>query len=294
MKSFTSLVLGISLVVPCSLLSSSVVAAADAPFAGTPAVSKPVASKPAAGKPIAGKPVAGSAAPAAPQAKAAVFEVEADGVAFGMTADQVARLYDRWWDRHFIAKYRKANPGPKTKELDYQLEEQKKILRRVAKFDGLTSTYDKADFREEFAHGNAEAMSSTKVLRRGGGAAEGEAKAIGYTRRFFFFQDKLWKVYDEYRLEPQGPLGADFKDATDRIAASLGPSAKRTRGPASQWESVLFDTGAARVRVVKLAADRVAVVRADNVLTKAVLDGRVKNAPVAQPALDEDTQAALR
>ena len=219
------------------------------------------------------------------------FELEADGVAFGMTADQVARLYDRWWDRHFIAKYRKTNPGPKSRELDYQLEEQKKILRRVAKFDGLTSTYDKADFREEFAHGNAEAMSSTKVLRRGGAP---EGKAIGYTRRFFFFQDKLWKVYDEYRLEAQGPLGADFKDATDRIAASLGPSAKRTRGPTSQWESVLFDTGTSRVRVLKLAADRVAVVRADNALTKAVLDGRVKNAPVAQPALDEDTQAALR
>ncbi|MEY4548171.1 MAG: hypothetical protein RL685_4366 [Pseudomonadota bacterium] len=289
MKSFTSLVLGISLVVPCSLLSSSVVAAADAPFGGAPAASKPVA-----GKPVAGKPVGGSAAAAAPQAPAAAaFELEADGVAFGMTSDQVARLYDRWWDRHFIAKYRKANPGPKTRELDYQLEEQKKILRRVAKFDGLTSTYDKADFREEFAHGNAEAMSSTKVLRRGG-ATESAAKAVGYTRRFFFFQDKLWKVYDEYRLEPQGPLGASFKDATDRIAASLAPNAKRTRGPTSPWESVLFDTGTSRVRVIKLAADRVAVVRADNVLAKTVLDARVKNAPVAKPALDEDTQAALR
>jgi hypothetical protein len=265
MKTSTSLVFGISLAM--SWLSTGIVSAADAPFTGA------------------------AAAPASPQGKSAAFELESDGVAFGMTSDQVARLYDRWWDRHFIAKYRKANPGPKTRELDYQLEEQKKILRRISNFDGRSATHDKAEFREEFAHGNRESMTSTKVLRRGSGP---EGKAVGYTRRFFYFQDKLWKIYDEYRLEPQGPLGADFKEATDRVVASLGPSAKRTRGPTSQWETVTLDAGAARVRVVKLAADRVAVVRADNALTKAVLEGRVKNAPKAEPALDEDTQAALR
>lgn len=278
MKTSTSLVLGIALALPCSLLSSGTVVAADAPFSAATATGAATA--------------AGAAGTAAgQQGKATSFELEADGVTFGMTSDQVARLYDRWWDRHFVAKYRKANPGPKTRELDYQLEEQKKILRRVANFDGRSATHDKADFREEFAHGNRESMSSTKVLRRGSGA---EGKAVGYTRRFFFFQDKLWKVYDEYRLEPQGPLGADFKEATERVVASLGPSAKRTRGATSQWETVTLDSGASRVRVVKLAADRVAVVRADSALSKAVLDARVKNAPKAESALDEDTQAALR
>ncbi|MEO8182220.1 MAG: hypothetical protein ABI895_25575 [Deltaproteobacteria bacterium] len=284
MNSLTSLVLGVRLLVPCVVLSlAGLAAAADPPFAGNPAAGLAGSSPAGAAKTAGAKDPAGAASPA--------FALEVDSVAFGMSADQVARLYDRWWDRHFVAKYRKANPGPKTKELDYQLEEQKKLLRRVTNFDGRTATYDKSEFREEFAHGNGETMSSIKVLRRGSGA---DAKGVSYTRRFFYFQDKLWKVYDEYRLEAQSPLGADFKDATERVAASLGPKAKRTRGTTSQWENVLFDTGAQRVRVIKLAADRVALVRADSALTKAVLDGRAQHAPAPEAGLDPDTRAALR
>jgi len=281
MNSLTSLVLGVRLLVPCALLSVASAAAAADP---------PLASAPAAG--LAGAtPAAPAAAGGAADTAGATFALEADGVAFGTSADEVARLYDRWWDQHFVAKYRKANPGPKTKELDYQLEEQKKVLRRVTAFDGRTATYDKSEFREEFAHGNGETMNSTKMLRRGSGA---DPKAVSYTRRFFYFQDKLWKVYDEYRLEAQGPLGADFKGATDKVAASLGPKAKRTRGTTSQQENVLFDAGAQRVRVIKLAEDRVAVVRADSALTKVVLDGRAQHPPTQEEALDPDTRAALR
>jgi hypothetical protein len=281
MNSLTSLILGVRLLVPCALLSVASAAAAADP---------PPASAPAAG--LAGaSPTAPAAAGGAADPAGATFALEADGVAFGMSADEVARLYDRWWDQHFVAKYRKANPGPKTKELDYQLEEQKKVLRRVTAFDGRTATYDKSAFREEFAHGNGETMNSTKMLRRGSGA---DPKAVSYTRRFFYFQDKLWKVYDEYRLEAQGPLGADFKGATDKVAASLGPKVKRTRGTSSQVENVLFDAGTQRVRVIKLAEDRVAVVRADSALTKVVLDGRAQHAPTQEEALDADTRAALR
>jgi hypothetical protein len=276
--------LGVRLLVPCAVLSvAGAAGAADPPFAGKPAASLAGAS------PATPAALAGAADPAG--AASPGFALEVDGVEFGMSADQVARLYDRWWDQHFVAKYRKANPGPKTKELDYQLEEQKKILRRVTNFDGRTATYDKSEFHEEFAHGNGETMNSTKVLRRGSGA---DAKAVSYTRRFFYFQDKLWKVYDEYRLEAQGPLGADFKGATDKVAASLGPKAKRTRGTTSQSENVLFDAGAQRVRVIKLPTDRVAVVRADSALTKTVLDGRAQHAPTPEEALDADTRAALR
>jgi hypothetical protein len=289
MNSFTSLVLGFSLVVPGVMFGAGLAQAADAPFAGISATNSPAASSPAAGSPAAAP--AGKATGATPAPAMETLELEADGVALGMSSDQIARLYDRWWDRRFVAKYRKANPGPKTRELDYQLEEQKKVLRRVTNFDGRTATYDKAEFKEEFAHGNAEAMTSTKVLRRGTAA---DGKAVSYTRRFFYFQDKLWKIYDEYRLEPKGLLGADFKEATERVAASLGPTAKRTRGPTSQFESVVFDAGTTRVRLIKLAADRVALVRADNTLGKTVLDGRAKNVPPPEPGLDDDTRAAIR
>ena len=229
---------------------------------------------------------------AAPAASAQSVALEADGVTFGMDAEGVARLYDRWWDKHFIPKYQKTNPGPKTRELDFQLTENKKALRRIAQFDGRTTSFDKADFKEEFVHGNGETMTSVKVVRK---PADGGSKPVTYTRRFFFFKDRLWKIYDEYRLDAQSPFGADFKEATGRVEASLGKGAKRTRGPESQFESVVLEQGKSRVRLVKLPSNRVAIVRADEALAKEVLDRRAQQANAAtEPALDEDIQAVIR
>lgn len=269
MKLIASLTLVAALAIPEGL-----VLAADPPLSG-------VASS--AAKPLA----ANKTTPAA------ALPLEADGVAFGMNAEGVAKLYDSWWDRHFVPKYRKANPGPKTRELDYQLDEKKRVLRRVSSFDGRSTSFDKAEFREEFAHGNGETMTSVKVVRRVG--ADASAKGVSYTRRFFFFQNKLWKIYDEYKLDPQGPLGADLKEAAARVEASLGAGAKRTRGPDSQFESVAFETPSSRVRLVKLPSNRVALVRADNALAREVLDGRARlDAQASDATLDADIQAVIR
>jgi hypothetical protein len=257
MKLLSSVMLGVGLVISGA---SGPASAADVPLTGAPA-----------------------------NTDKGVVALEPDGVAFGMDTEAVARLYDRWWDKRFVPKYRKTNPGPKTRELDYQLAEQKKVLRRVVNFDGRATSVDKSDFKEEFAHGNGETMTAAQLQRRGSGG-----KGVSYTRRFFFFQNRLWKIYDEYRLEAEGPLGADFKDATSRVVASLGTAAKRTRGPESQWENVVFDSGPSRVRVVKLPANRVAVVRSDNALAREVLDSRAKHVQTAEAPLDEDIRAVIR
>jgi hypothetical protein len=217
--------------------------------------------------------------------------LEVDGVTFGSSAEDVAKLYDRWWDKHYVLKYRKVNPGPKMKELDFELSEKKKILRRVARFDGRSTSFDKSAFREEFEHNNGETMTSVKVVRP---LAEGSTKGVSYTRRFFFFQDKLWKIYDEYKLEAQGLFGADFKEATAKVEASAGAGAKRTRGPDSKYESVTFEAGPTRLRVVKLADDRIAIVRADAALAKEVLDRRASQAKEPENELDDDIQAVIR
>lgn len=301
MKSLSSVILGIGLA-----LSGGWAVAADAP--GSAAKSGPAkggAEKGAAPKAAAkgsGKATAASAAEAAPAAP--TVALEPDGVAFGMSADDVAKLYDRWWDKQFVQRYQRANPGPKTRELDYDLAERKKVLRRIAIFDGRMTSFDKSEFREEFAHGSDETMISSKLSRSQTNesaakdaivAAAKDAKPVFYTRRFFFYRDKLWKVYDEYRLDAASPFGADFKDATARVEASLGKTAKRTRGPDSQFENVVFDAGNTRVRVVKLPKDTIAIVRSDNALTKEVLDRRVQQAKAPEARdLDDDIQAVIR
>jgi hypothetical protein len=259
--------------------------------------SKKSGSKSTSAKGAAATPAA-SAAPLAP-----TVALEPDGVAFGMSADDVARLYDRWWDKQFIPRYQKANPGPKTRELDFELGEQKKVLRRIAVFDGRTTSFDKSEFHDEFSHGSGETMISSKLSRRASGEDRtvlGEKtgkqpKPIAYTRRFFFFQDKLWKVYDEYRLDESSPFSADFKEAAARVEASLGKSAKRTRAAESQFEAVAFDAGNTRVRVIKLPSDKLAIVRSDSTLTKEVLERRAQQAKTATSAgLDDEIQAVIR
>jgi hypothetical protein len=285
------LILAVGLVLP----QASVFAADGPAAAGKASGGKRAATASATNK--------GAAAPSGTEPTGVpTVALEPDGVAFGMSAEDVAKLYDRWWDKQFVSRYQKANPGPKTRELDFELAEKKKVLRRIAIFDGRTTSFDKSEFREEFAHGSDETMISSKLSRRPPGEEKAvlvekstkDTKAIGYTRRFFFYQDKLWKVYDEYRLDESSLFGADFKDATARVEATLGKSAKRTRGPESQFENVVFDAGNMRVRVVKLAADKLAIVRSDSALTKEVLDRRAQQAKSVDTALDDDIQAVIR
>jgi hypothetical protein len=287
MKVLSSVIVVVGLVLP-----QAGVFAADGPVSTKKAAATSKANSPRKGATPAKGEVAKSEVPAGP-----TVVLEPDGVAFGMSADDVAKLYDRWWDKQFIPRYQKTNPGPKTRELDFELAEKKKVLRRVAIFDGRTTSFDKSEFREEFAHGSGETMISSKLSRRppGDDKLAKDAKPIGYTRRFFFFQDKLWKVYDEYKLDETSPFGADFKAATARVEATLGKAAKRTRGPDSEFENVVFEAGNTRVRVVKLPADKLAVVRSDNALTKEVLDRRTQQAAAADSAgLDDDIQAVIR
>jgi hypothetical protein len=291
MKVLTSVILVAGLVLP-----QAAVSAADAPAAGAKKAKAANAAKNPA-------PASSSARDVAPPAAPTVV-LEPDGVAFGMSADDVARLYDRWWDKQFVSRYQKANPGPKTRELDFELAEKKKVLRRIAIFDGRTTSFDKSEFREEFAHGSDETMTSSKLSRRPPGDDDRpmlsdkpakDTKSVAYTRRFFFYRDKLWKIYDEYRLDEGSPFGADFKAATACVEAALGKAAKRTRGPESQFENVVYDTGNTRVRIVKLPTDKVAIVRSDNALTKEVLDRRAQQAKTAgSAALDDDIQAVIR
>lgn len=287
MRVLSSLIVGIGLLAAGSGVLASEPAKPPAAKAPAPAGKSSQGAAPAKGAPVKGAS-AKAEAPAAP-----TVALEVDGVAFGMSAEDVAKLYDRWWDKQFIPRYQKANPGPKTRELDFDLAERKKVLRRVAIFDGRTTSFDKAEFHEEFAHGSDETMTSSKLVRHQPGEPK-DAKGTPYTRRFFFFQDKLWKIYDEYHLDAASPFGADFKEATARVEATL-KGAKRTRGPESQFENVAFDAGETRVRVVKLASDKIAVVRADTALTKSVLDRRAQQAKAAESTgLDDDIQAVIR
>jgi hypothetical protein len=233
--------------------------------------------------------LAGVPAQPAPAKPFADVSLEPTGIRFGSTTEAIAKLYDRWWNRRFVPLYRQANPGPKTRELDHRLATSKRLLRRVAHFDGVSTSFDKADFREEFAHDNRETMTWAKLTRT---APDGSSRP--FTRRFFFFRDKLWKVYDEHDLGAGSPFGSTFAEAAQRVQTGLGAEAVRTRAPEGRWPSVVFDVGRERIRLLDLSGGRVAVVRFDEELARRVIDRRPPQVTEKAPVLDDSVKAVLR
>ncbi|NRA35268.1 MAG: hypothetical protein HRU17_18220 [Polyangiaceae bacterium] len=139
------------------------------------------------------------------------------GLRFGMSAAKLATFYDKVFDKKFIPKYRKLSPGPRMAALDIELANKKKILRKnLLKFDTVPMGMDKGALRFEFTHGNGESMTKVKLRK-------------GVTRYFFFFNDALWKVYEEHKLRKKGALGKTFDAAVEKVTKQLATAPKTVK-----------------------------------------------------------------
>ncbi len=136
------------------------------------------------------------------------------GMHWGMTSEQIARLYDKIFDKEFVPLYRKVEPGPRMTALDVELKNKKQILRRSkVEFNDTPTGLDQSPLAGEFTYGNHESM--TRVTLRS-----------GTTRNFFFFSDHLWKVYDEHKLRKGGPLGNSFDEAVKILTKKFDTAPK--------------------------------------------------------------------
>lgn len=144
----------------------------------------------------------------APEAKEAIV-LSPEGLRFGMSFKEVAELYDKLLDKEYVPLYRKVQPGPKMNALDAEVQEKKLAFRRSrVDFGALPTGIDQTALAGEYGYKNDEAMMSVKT---GGG-----------TRFFFFFQEKLWKVYDEIPLQEGGEYGASYQDGLQALAKRFG------------------------------------------------------------------------
>lgn len=132
---------------------------------------------------------------------------------FGMSIEQVARVYDRLFDKEFLPLYKKAQPGRQMQALDAELKNKKALIRRnKIEFGDDPTGVDYSPLKGEYTYRNGESM--TKVTHRS-----------GTNRNFFFFSDKLWKVYDEHKLG-KGTLGENFQQAVENLAKKFGAPPK--------------------------------------------------------------------
>jgi hypothetical protein len=154
----------------------------------------------------------------APKAKASGtllkrdFVLAPQGLKWGISFALLAKVYDDAFDAEFVPIYKRTEPGQQMQLLDAELAEKKGVIRRSKVDFGTSPTgVDSGPLNGEYAYNNSESMA--KVMLNGG------------TQRYFFFHtDRLWKVYDEYKLAAGSKLGASFEEAVKALTEVLGGS----------------------------------------------------------------------
>jgi hypothetical protein len=146
-----------------------------------------------------------------------------DGLKFGMTHEEISKLYQKVFDDEYVPLYKKVEPGTRMAELDSELADRKQLLdRNRLEFGALPSGLDNTAIAGEYSYNNGESMTQVKLRS-------------GIQRYFFFFGNHLWKVYDVYKLGKKSKLGADIDAAIAGLQKSFGkPPRLRPADPAAK------------------------------------------------------------
>ncbi|HTQ08368.1 MAG TPA: hypothetical protein VMI54_31150 [Polyangiaceae bacterium] len=172
----------------------------------------------------ADKPAKGGGGPGSVSKKIALSP---EGLKFGMGLEAIAHLYDKVLDDEYLPLYKKASPGPETEALDAEIKQRKAELRRSRVDFGQTPTgVDQTAMKGEYSYANGESMARM-TLRS------------GTERYFFFFNDRLWKVYDEHKLKKGSALGEDYASAIKVLTSKFGAPPKKV--PANPDKDQYFD-----------------------------------------------------
>jgi len=218
-----------------------------------------------------------------PGAVAKKIALAPEGLKFGMSLEAIAKLYDKTFDDEYLPLYKKAAPGPETEALDAEIKQKKAEIRRSKVDFGNTPTgVDQTAVKGEYSYANGESMARL-TLRS------------GTERYFFFFNDRLWKVYDEHKLKKGTPLGDNYASAVKVLQGKYGAAPKKV--PANFDKGQSFDESVwTTPDMVIRALDRdsiMAVAYADRSVQED-LPGRRKNKPKNETAMDPDVASALK
>jgi hypothetical protein len=132
------------------------------------------------------------------------------GMRWGLSLENIAKLYDKQFEDEFTPLYKKAQPGQEMQMLDAELAEKKGLLRRSkVEFGRLPTGVDQGPLKGEYSYNNGETMARVTLKN-------------GTERYVFFFADKLWKIYDEHKQRAGGPLGTTHKEAVQILTKRFG------------------------------------------------------------------------
>jgi hypothetical protein len=137
------------------------------------------------------------------------------GLHWNMNLVKLSKIYELVYDKEFLPLYKKTpEGGPQMKALDAELEDKKQLVRRnVVDFGSLPTGVDQSALKGEYSYGNGESYTHLTVRS-------------GTTRNFFFFKDRLWKIYDEHKLRSGGPYGENWEEAVKVLTKKFGIAPK--------------------------------------------------------------------
>jgi len=142
-------------------------------------------------------------------------EVAPEGLRWGLTLEGITKVYSDYLDASYLKLYRKTQPGPELEALEAEVGDKKKLLKRNLIIFGETPTgIDQTGLKGEYSYRNGESMTRMIVNPT-------------LTRNFFFFNNKLWKIYDEYEVSKGGPLGSNFEEAVTALKKIFGSEPER-------------------------------------------------------------------
>lgn len=181
------------------------------------------------------------------------IQISPSRLRWGLSLQQVAKIYDDEFDIQYRPVYKATEPGVDSQSLDAEVGEKKALIRRTRIDFGTTPTgVDQGPLKGEYSYNNGESMARTML-------------AGGTQRFFFFFNDKLWKVYDEYKLGTK--LGTNWQSAVAALSELFGGEPKMQ--PADQshgraFDEAVWNTTSTQIRAINRDYQKiVAVVFAD-------------------------------
>ena len=208
------------------------------------------------------------------------------GLKFGMSLEQIAKLNDKDLDQEYKKKFLAASPA-QSLQVEEELRDKKAVFRR-SRIDFLDTPtgIDQSALKGEYSYANQESLARMTARTRDDG------KDIP-ARNFFFFNDKLWKVYEEYKLGPKSNLGADFDSAVKKLAKVFGGEPAKVAADFQKGQSfdeAQWKDGEKIIRAVD-RGDTLGMVFVDKSIQESLPKLRTHQI-VDQHELDKDVKAA--
>jgi hypothetical protein len=208
------------------------------------------------------------------------------GLKFGMSLEQIAKLNDKDLDGEFKKRFLAASPT-QSLQVEEELRDKKSVFRRSRiEFLDTPTGIDQSALKGEYSYGNKESLARMPARTRDDG------KEIP-ARHFFFFNDKLWKVYEEYKLGPKSNLGVDFDSAVAKLSKVFGGPPQKVAADFQKGQSfdeAVWRDGEKIIRAVD-RGDTLGMVFVDKSVQESLPKLRTRQV-ADQHELDKDVKAA--